>query len=349
MADIKRYYYCEDGETAVGPFAREKFQELLAKEVVTWEVWVTREDESEWRTAGEFDEFKDFEALVASGRAGQNYQSVLEAGFYSSEEDEKRAQDLQSLQRAASRIDLSRFREAAAEREEVPTGEKPSAFWFLRFLRMKPVLILIGFVACLGLVLLVTHGMGKKPAKTEKIARGQTAPAVGGQMGGGANPASEHEASIDEAILSDGGEPLVKPVIKVPTDGTAPAVQDKLADSRVSIHESRSLPADFYVLARQYTVNVDSEAVAMKEGLRVRVIDRQPDMWTVEADQVRFQVSPTDLRRENREGVSTVGTPASRPVEAAAPATSMATETESSGTRPAGRGVPPPAIPAFDN
>jgi hypothetical protein len=337
MSETKRYYYCEDGETPVGPFSREKFQELLAKEVVTWEVWVVREDDSEWRAAADYEEFKDFEALVASGRAGQNYQSVLDAAFVSTVEDEKRAQDLQTLQRASARIDLMRFREEATDREEVPTGEKPSAFWWLRYLQMKPVIIGLGFAACLGLVFLVTHGLGKKKPDAEapeKPSQAVSSPSAGnGSLGS----------------LPTLGSGSSRPDINVP-EKVADPDGEKLANSRLDVRESPAKPADFYQLSRAFSVRVDNENVSLRPGQRVKVIDRQPDMWTVEAGDVRFQVSPTDLRRENVESVSTVGTPAV--AEPAPPTGDMAIdgagyEQGTPAPRSAGSGVPAAAIPRF--
>ncbi len=369
MANELRYYFCEDGETGVGPFSEEKIRELLGKDVIDGNVWLCTEGSEEWRIATDWPQFQGVERLLLVSESGapaevsadvpENviHSSVLAEAFADFTTEDERAQELKRLQRAAARVDLREYRDADTEQDQVPTGDAVNKWWFLRFLRLKDFAIGAIFAVCAVLLFLYftrqeagdPEGAAEMPAE-EMTATPPSAPplapatALGEGTGTPASPPPREPEIEPEpreisepvaAAVADTDEPTAEqpPTAKVPpvappdTPDTEETGQGNLADSRTGAVQGALRTPEYYLLDRRFKVSTRQGTMVIAENSRVKVVNKSVDRWTVEADGLRFEVSPADLRRDNAEGVLTVGADVSEGAENAGAAAGVSRET----------------------
>lgn len=347
MSQDLRYYYCEDGETSVGPFSESRMRELLAKQVISPGVWLCTAGSDEWRVARDWEEFQNIQvtfpaqlledepekqkadvttatAETEEDEAPVIHSSVLAEAFADFTTEEERARELQRLQQAAGRVDLREYRDVSTQREEVPTGESSNKWWFLRYLRWRD-LVIGAFVILLvgGIVYYFTQDRDAAPELAEVAAdsgEAVTPPAApvtdtiakpgtaGVVLGKGLNqqPASEAGADAEAQDQTQDTSPMPDPSRRQ-RPSVEPVEPPQQTASRQSRPDGSVMTPEYYVLERPYRVKIGDRMENMIAGSRVRVVNRDPDVWTVQANGVRFEVSPADLRRTNNEQVMTVG------------------------------------------
>ena len=382
MIEEKNYYYCEDGETPVGPFSERKLSELLKKEVIAPDTWIYLDELEDWQLACDYPEFSEFSKPVqepsgesakvigqkahefwknkASRRepenpldepehppfdAGEPFpvqegalaqkkeklaqffggergpEQKLKTGLFNLPEESKtpsdnlkwakRERELQRLQNAARRVDLSKYRQGGQQDQAVNLEPIPWPIWFLtlywRWI-LAWVLIIAIIIASLLFVFWPRKAMIENETSTTPIPSvidGRAGAAnLGGSIGAPLVPIPPTPLGDEPPPVPDIGAQNADADLPGNAQSSSPQ-QLGTVDVSAQAPEGADGPKEHYFLGRRRSVIIADGVRGFNPGTPVKVIKREKNFWTVEADGVLFQLRPDDLSQAPTPGVLT--------------------------------------------
>ncbi len=270
-----RYYYCEDGETPVGPFSQIKLRELLTKEVIDRDVWVIEDGNDDWKVVTDYSEFSEVESMFQQGANASLLAALLNEPESSVARPAEESRELATLQSEAPKVDLQRYRDKRKP-DRLHTGQRPSKLWVIRMiLNWKAVVLLLVLTGVI--LLLVQFSMNMERLRQENLRNQRESERVVE-----ATPASRFDMPETTRRSYTSRE--------VSTDGTGRREED-----------------EYFVLTETLALEYDDnrfDSVRVVKGSLVTVVnDSEMDRWEVAYEEKKFTVSPEFLRPATQEEI----------------------------------------------